>query len=140
MNTAVDSLKNKTTQESFHNMYDSRQVNESFWRNLEDFSGPQVKIQQPSFTDDSFSYAPGSLQFTPTSNPSENQFSLGTYPSFSKFSAELNICKESLQSMNSSIVEVESNFTKTIEEISKCRQGPILVFIDQTGSIRYKGS
>lgn len=24
MNTAVDSMKNKTTQESFHNMYDSR--------------------------------------------------------------------------------------------------------------------
>lgn len=40
MNTAVDSMKNKTTQESFHNMYDSREVNESFWRNLEDFSGP----------------------------------------------------------------------------------------------------
>ena len=38
MNTFNSSLRNKTTQESFHNMMESRDINDSFWQNMEDFS------------------------------------------------------------------------------------------------------
>lgn len=89
INTAVDSFKHRPSNSTYQNMIDSTEINESFWNNLEDFSLQENKVQQESsFTDDSFSYAPGlnSFQISSNNSSSMNEFALGSFPSFSKVS------------------------------------------------------
>jgi len=143
INTAVDSFKHRPSNSTYQNMIDSTEINESFWNNLEDFSLQENKMQQESsFTDDSFSYAPGLKNFQISSNNSSsvNEFALGSFPSFSKVSGEVNFCKESMHSIKSSMTEPDSICIRTLEEIAKYRQGPVTVYLDMNGSLRYKGS
>ncbi len=38
MNTAIESYKPKPTQSSYQTMFESREINESFWNHMEDLS------------------------------------------------------------------------------------------------------
>lgn len=38
MNTVIENYKHKPSKSNYQNMLQSREVNESFWNNMEDFS------------------------------------------------------------------------------------------------------